>query len=166
MDNLPVEIFNIIVKDFDLTQLRNFCNTNRRLQNYCRVNRNYLLKKYFKEPKDIKDVYFLFKNKKELYEATAKKLMPFLDDEYPINQTVDVLKDFGVYVAKNWEKYITVSPVTVLLWYVHTLKSKPRAEDLKKIFDKIPKKIIKDIDSVDWFNTDNPHSNEVFKFIQ
>lgn len=168
MNKLPVELYEILVKDFSVGDLKSFCTTNKNFMNYCRGDRKRLVKKHFKDIEDIKDIRFLFKSKNEMFDVLGKELLDYLDEEYPVNQSVDILNDFGLYVSKNWEKYINNNHMIVMLWYVHTLKSKPSSPQLKKLFEKVPKNTIKDIldHDKDWFNTDNIYADFVFKYLQ
>jgi hypothetical protein len=168
MNNLPVELYEILVKDFSISDLKSFCITNKKFMNYCRSDKKRLVKKYFKDVDDLENIKFLFKSKDELYEFLGKDLLEYLDEEYPVNQSVDILQGFGLYVSKNWEKYISLNPMIVMLWYVHTLKSKPSNVELKKLFNSVPKNTVKDILNYDkdWFNTDNIYAGDVFKYLQ
>jgi hypothetical protein len=168
MNILPVELYENVIKDFSIEDLKTFCITNKRFMSYCKNDRKRFVKKYFNDPDDVKNILFLFKDKKELYDNIGRELLGYLDEEYPINQQSEVLKDFGLHVAKNWRKYISINPMIVLLWYVHTIKTKPSYSELEKIFSKIPSYIIKDILShdKDWFNTNNICTDYVFRYLQ
>lgn len=168
MNKLPVELYEILVKDLSINDLKSFCMTNKKFSNYCKSDKKRLIKKYFNDIEDVKDIRFLFKSKNEMFDDIGKELLEYLQEEYPVNQSVDILEDFGLYVSKNWEKYISVRPMIVMLWYVHTLKSKPSNLQLKKLFQNVPKSIVKDILDYDkdWFNTDNIYAEDVFKYLQ
>lgn len=168
MNKLPVELYDTVIRDFSINDLKSFCTTNKKFMNYCRSDRKRLIKKHFKDIDDVKGVSFLFKSKNELYEFLGNDLLGYLDEEYPINQNIDILEEFGLYVSKNWEKYININPMIVILWYVHTLKLKPSNVELKKLFNSVPKSIVKDILNYDkdWFNTDNIYAGDVFKYLQ
>jgi hypothetical protein len=168
MNKLPVELYEILVKDLSISDLKSFCMTNKKFLNYCKNDKKRLIKKYFNDIEDVKNIRFLFKSKNEMYDTIGNELLEYLQEEYPVNQSVDILEDFGLYVSKNWEKYISVRPMIVMLWYVHTLKSKPSSVQLKKLFANVPKSVIKDILDYDkdWFNTDNIYAEDVFKYLQ
>lgn len=168
MNKIPVELYETVIKDFSINDLKSFCMTNKKFMNYCKNDKKRFLKKYFNEPEDIKDIKFLFKDKKELYDNVGKELLGYLDEEYPINQHSEILEEFGLYVSENWRKYISINPMIVLLWYVHTLKSKPSRLELEKLFSKVPESIVRDILNYDkdWFNTNNDYAEYVFRYLK